>query len=65
MQPQGLPACQKPKRGPFPGWLYKTELEGDPETFIFGFMKIFDFTQPGGPAESSISVWGFDKWSPF
>ena len=30
------------------GVLYKTELEGDPETFTFGFMQLFDKTQPRG-----------------
>ena len=36
-------------------FLHKTELEGDPETFIFGFLKLFDLTQPESPAGLSKS----------
>ena len=64
MQPGGPAASSKAtKRVLFPGslymsWgvLYKTVLVGDPETFIFGFMQLFDL--PGGQVGSSKSQKG-------
>ena len=35
--------------------MYKTKLVGDPETVTFGFMELFDLTQPGGPVGWSKS----------
>ena len=37
------------------GVLIKTELDGDPEIFIFGLMLLFYLALPGGPVGSSKS----------
>ena len=37
------------------GAFNKIKLEGDPEALTFGFMQLFDLTQPCGPAGSSKS----------
>ena len=65
MHPQGARGLPKaPQKGSVSRFaklnlgmvLYKIELEGDPEIFTVGFMKMFDTTQPRKkPQKGSVS----------